>query len=164
MSAGPLPGMSTSPAYTVDEVLGNFAALLDSFDFTPEIDAMGIGRMQFLRRKRALQDLRALFIALWRLALRRSFPNDHEVIFETFLERFQQAPARNADRREAAALTEKVRGYVGMLEHKGDADFSEAAHHLVSLLSLGDAEAKALRLRLALHIRSTYKLIFDKLI
>ena len=164
MSAGPLPGISASPAYTIDEVLDNFAALLASFDFTPEIDAMGIGRMQFLRRKRALQDLRALFIALRRLALRKSFPDDGDVIFETFLARYQQTPARDSARKDAAAMVEKVRAYVDMLDHKGDADFSEAAHHLVSLLSLGDAEAKALRLRLALHIRSTYKLIFDKLI
>ena len=164
MSAGPLPGISVSPAYTIDEVLDNFAALLGSFDFTPEIDAMGIGRMQFLRRKRALQDLRALFIALWRLALRKSFPDDGDVIFETFLGRYQQNPARDSARKDAAAMVDKVRAYVDMLDHKGDADFSEAAHHLVSLLSLGDAEAKALRLRLALHIRSTYKLIFDKLI
>lgn len=164
MNDGHLPRARAEAAYTTDEVLENFTALLDSFDFAPEIDAMGIGRMQFLRRRRALLDLRALFIALWRLALRRSFPSEFEEIFGTFLKRLQEAPLRSAARKEAATLTEKVTAYVEMLETKGDADFSEAAHHLVSLLSLGDAEAKALRLRLALHLRSAYKLIFEKLI
>ena len=60
----------------VSEALENFAALLDDADFTAELELMGIGRMQFMRRRQMLVEWRGLYTALWRLALASSFPQD----------------------------------------------------------------------------------------
>lgn len=68
----------------VQEALENFAALLEDADFTAELELMGIGRMQFMRRRQMLVEWRGLYMALWRLALSSSFPQDAEHIFATF--------------------------------------------------------------------------------
>lgn len=147
--------------YSSDEVIGNFEALLASFDFTPDLDAMGIGKMQLFRRRRALFELRALFVALWRIALDKSLPGEGELVFEMFLSRYED---RHRKGKQTRQTLERVRQYVDLLLVKRDTDFTEVASHLVSFLTLGEAEAKALRLRLTLHIRSTYNLIFAKLL
>lgn len=147
--------------YSADEVIENFEALLASFDFTPDLDAMGIGRLQVFRRRRAAFELRALFMALWRIALDKSLPGDGEIVFEAFLSRYENKHGTGSETRQTL---ERVRQYVDLLLHKRDTDFTDVASHLVSFLTLGEAEAKALRLRLTLHIRSTYNLIFKRLL
>ena len=122
----------------VQEALENFAALLEDADFTAELELMGIGRMQFMRRRQMLVEWRGLYMALWRLALSSSFPQDAEHIFATFLHAYRIA--------------------------KGDADFSDVARHLGSFSVQDEKQARSLTLRLVLHIRRAYKIIFDRLI
>ena len=71
-----------SPAIT-QVALDNFAALLDDADFTAELELVGVGRFQFLRRRQMCLELRGLYMALWRLALSRSFPNDADANLTT---------------------------------------------------------------------------------
>lgn len=140
--------------------LDNFAALLEDADFTVELELAGIGRFQFLRRRQMILELRGLHMALWRLALARSFPRDADAMFATFLHGYlTRHPDKGA--RQAA---ERARQYWGMLQPTGDADFNEVARHLTSFAERDEKARRTLTLKLALHIRGTYRFIFDRLI
>ena len=144
----------------VSEALENFAALLDDADFTAELELMGIGRMQFMRRRQMLVEWRGLYMALWRLALGSSFPQDAERMFTTFLRSYHTAHPDKVSSR----IMERAREYWGMLQPKGDADFSDVARHLCSFSARDEKQTRSLTLRLVLHIRRAYKIIFDRLI
>ena len=144
----------------VSEALENFAALLDDADFTAELELMGIGRMQFMRRRQMLVEWRGLYMALWRLALASSFPRDAERMFATFLRSYHAAHPDKLGSR----IMERAQEYWGMLQPKGDADFSDVARHLGSFSVQDEKQARSLTLRLVLHIRRAYKIIFDRLI
>jgi len=149
-----------SPSYTLEEVVENFEALLGHMDFHYELSLLGVGRMRFQLRLRMKKEWSCLTIGLWRLALDRSFPSDGESIFELFLERF----TRDLAPKKAEAVIAKIRAYVEGLHTHGDRDFTPTAEHLIGLLGSSRVAAPALRLRLALHIRNLYTLIFDHLI
>ena len=151
----------SSPVYTVDEVVDTFTALLASLDFDHELALLGVGRFRFIRRKRLVHELRALAVALWKLALERSFPEVSERIFSHFLER-ESAGFRNPERGQRFEKT--VLAYVALLAKRREADFTEAGAHIVGFFKFPEARAAALRLRLALQIRALYTLIFDQLI
>lgn len=142
------------------EALENFAALLDGADFTAELELMGIGRMQFMRRRQMLVEWRGLYMALWRLALASSFPQDAERMFAAFLRSYDAAHPDKL----SARIMERARQYWGMLQPKGDTDFSDVARHLCSFSVQDEKQARNLTLRLVLHIRKTYRIIFDRLI
>lgn len=142
------------------EALENFAALLDGADFTAELELMGIGRMQFMRRRQMLVEWRGLYMALWRLALASSFPQDAERMFAAFLRSYDAAHPDKL----SARIMERARQYWGMLQPKGDTDFSDVARHLCSFSVQDEKQARNLTLRLVLHIRKIYRIIFDRLI
>lgn len=144
----------------IDEALANFAALIDDLDFGMELELMGIGRLQFLRRRQMQTELKGLYMALWRLALSRSFPGHADAMFATFLTTY----AHTHPGKQAAAIVERAEEYWGMLAPTGDADFNDAARHLLSFLNPSDKDLTALNLRLALNIRSAYRFIFERLI
>lgn len=144
----------------VQLALDNFAALLDDVDFSGELASLGIGRLQFLRRRQMLIELRGLYMALWRLALGRSFPHDADAMFSVFIHGFLM---RNRDK-IARAIAERGRQYWGMLEPVGDSDFTDVARHLISFSAHEEKDRPALVLRLALDIRSIYRTIFERLI
>ena len=92
VSQGSLPDMT-------EEVLGNFSAILESMDFAQELELLGIRKLHFRQRKRAIRELRAMGIGLWRLGLKRSFPSDGEFLFERFmLGLYEQAHTNNGNR------------------------------------------------------------------
>ena len=64
----------------VQEAIENFLVLLDDIDFTDVFTLMGIGRLQFMLRRQMLVECRGLYIGLWRLALKRSFPNEADAM------------------------------------------------------------------------------------
>lgn len=150
----------TSSAYSAEEVLDNFEALLRDVVFPRELRLLGVGRFHFLRRRQMLLELRALYIGLWHLALQRSFPTAHQELFDAFLARY----ARRRPDRESARLLERAVEYVEMLRHKGDRDFTEVSRHLASFLELDEDASKTLALRLALALRASYTFIFERLI
>ena len=154
------PEASSQP-YTVDEVVHTFAVLLDSLDFSRELELLGIGRLHFVRRRRFLAEFNALAVGLWRLALERSFPNDHESIFNAFVHAIEQ---QSKDVRKTAHYLELVRTYLDLLATRREHDFTVVGAHIVDLLGVDGKKAVALRLHLALQIRKLYSLIFDNLI
>lgn len=145
---------------TIEQAIANFSALIDDLDFTGELDLLGIGRFQFLRRKQMIIELRGLYTALWRLALARSFPHDADSMFEVFLERY----GRTHTGKLPVQIMERARQYWGMLEPAGDGDFSVVARHLSSFTERDDKARRPLILKLALHIRRAYRFIFERLI
>lgn len=144
----------------IEEALANFAALIDDLDFSAEFELMGIGRLQFMRRKQMQSELRGLYAALWRLALSHSFPQDADMMFTVFLRRYGHGHAGKA----ASQVLERATQYWGMLEPAGDSDFSNVARHLASFLEREEKDQRPLILKLALQIRSAYRFIFERLI
>lgn len=151
---------TTHDADNFANVLDNFDALLRGADFTNELHILGIGRMNVFARRAMLTELRALYIALWHLALLRSFPDTADSIYAAFLERI--AHAQNITRKDL--LCERIEQYKDMLHATGDRDFMAVSRHLLSMRHIKEGTLKPLNLRLALHLRATYTLIFDRLI
>lgn len=156
--------MSVEPPYTFEEVLENFTAVLASMDFTRELSVLGLKRLHFRRRRRLARELQALSVALWRLTLLRSFPHDGERMFETFLAQRAEYPEHSGEGKRARAFNELVRGYVALLQEKGDGDFMVVSTHIVELCKRSGADVAAQSLKLALLIRNTYTMIFERLI
>jgi len=147
--------------YTADEVIRQFLAVYNCFDFRAELEDIGITRMQFVRRKKAVRELRAICIALWGLALQKSFPKDAGLFFAEFRE---TAPVLAGGGKEAVRLHERVNEYIDLLAPKRDADFSPVADYLAKVLALHARDVARLRLKLSLIIRNLYVLIFDRLV
>jgi len=150
-----------NPAYTQEEVIANFRALIDSWDFNAELRQLGIGAMHIMRRQQMLLELKGLFAGLWRLALARSFPKDGQQIFEGWLA-YCLSSSKNG--KKAQQLVERARQYSEMLALRGDTDFSEVSRHLTSFVPLPESAHKSATLKLALDIRQMYNCIFERMI
>lgn len=147
-------------AETLEHVLGNFDALLGDVNFTHELKLLGVGRLDFLRRRQMLLELRGLYIGLWYLALRRSFPDTVEEIFAAYL---QHHAEQHPDKR-GRQLRERASQYKDMLRSAGDQDFTTVSRHILSFYHKDEETLKALSLRLALSFRATYTFLFDRLL
>lgn len=145
---------------SVQEALDNFDALLRDADFARELELLGIGRLQFLLRRQMAYELKGLYIALWRLALSQSFPDDAEAMFATFLHGYLLKHPDKISRH----IAQRAREYWNMILPSGDSDFMAVARHLTSFVVREQRDNRALTLKLALHIRSIYRFIFDRLI
>jgi len=148
--------------YSSDELIRIFAALLESYDFENELAMLALKRHQFLKKRKALREFTALFIALWGLALQKSFPEDRDLVFEEFVNRFSYSA--KGSNKDVELLLRSIEVYTTLLEKNRDRDFSEVATFITNLL-LEDAPHKdKARLKLALAIRAMFKLIFERLI
>ncbi|MDR3175186.1 MAG: hypothetical protein LBU06_01445 [Desulfovibrio sp.] len=147
-------------SYSAEEVIRQFLALYLGLDFEEELAFIGVGRLSFFRRRKCLREFRALSIALWELALQKSFPDQAAEFFAAVLE-----DARFVGRgREAEKLVARVDAYAELLKPRKDADFLPVAEHMAGHLSRSAGDLARLRLKLSLSIRSIYTLIFDKLV
>ena len=151
----------TVAQYSAAEVIQQFLALYNCMDFKPELKDIGIGRFQFARRKKALREFRALSIALWGLALQKSFPNDADAFFQEFREHF---PSMLSSAKENALMRSRIDIYVECLNDKKDTDFLPVATYLSEVLALDAEDMRRLRLKLSLIMRNLYTMIFDKLV
>ena len=156
------PSASVTPAvYTSEEVISHFEAILEDTSFSPQLHYLGIKRMSMSpRRRRARQELQALFVGLWKLALDSSFPQQSEEIFTEFLEKYRRCmPAK-----KSAQMCERILGYVEMLKANGDKDFTDIAGHMLSKINIPQGDCPKASLALALDIRAFYQIIFERLI
>ena len=140
----------------------NFRALLDDRCFFEELAILGLGRCQFSRRRRMVADFRGVYMAVWRLALGSSFPGEADAMFSSFCRDY----LRRSRDRNAQEVVQKAKEYWDMLRDAPAKDFRRLAEHLATLSARqGDDEHRqAVILKLALHIRAMYRLIFDRLI
>lgn len=154
--SGPLP-----IPYTAEKVGRTFAELLATLDFAAELHDLGIGRFNFVKRHTAKRHLLATSIALWHIALERSFPNDAGTFFEQFIATW---PPVAGDRSGAKKLRDLVMRYDALMAEKKDTDFTAVADTLVNALDLQETDKRKQQLRLSLQVRGVYELIFEKMI
>lgn len=145
----------------VQEALDNFAVLLDDTDFAAHLHLMGVGRLHFTRRKQLLQEWRGLYVALWRLALGRSFPQDADAMLEAFCRSYRQ---RHKDNKMTPQMLERAEQYWDMMRVTKESDFTEVARHFCSFCQLSEKDTRSLQLKLVLIIRKAYTDIFRRLI
>lgn len=154
-------GEDLAERLSVASLLRNFEALLADVDYRDAFEIMEIGSLQFARRKRLRRELQALYIGLWRLALKRSFPSDYAAVFHAYME---ELTTQGKPRAGVAVNTELVLQYVDKLREHGDSDFSAVSRHMLSLLEFDDSQTRVLTLKIALHLRRVYKYFFDHLL
>lgn len=147
--------------YTAEEVARTFADLLATFNYRLELHELGIGSLSIFKRNRAKKRLTALCIALWRVALEKSFPNDVEAFFDHFRATYPPLVGENRNTRKLRELLDK---YKDLVAEKKDGDFSKVAEDFIDSFNLDSADRARLQLKLSLRIRSIYGLIFTKLI
>ena len=157
---GHAPGPLPIP-YTAEEVGRTFAAQLATFTFAEELLCLGIGRFSIVKRARARRHLLALSIALWHVALEKSFPNDADTFFERFTASY---PPITSGKSGAKKLRELVVRYDELIAEKKDGDFTGVADTLVAALQLQEEDKRRQQLRISLQIRSLFEFIFEKLI
>ncbi|MDL2210184.1 hypothetical protein LJC26_05215 [Desulfovibrio sp. OttesenSCG-928-O18] len=153
---GPLP-----IPYTAEEVGRTFADLLATFDFAVELHELGIGSLSLFKRRQAKKRFTALCIALWHVALEKSFPNDADAFFTHFVATY---PPLVGERRGAKKMRDLVMQYDALVAEKKDGDFTKVADTITETFKLEPAEQRKQQLKLSLRIRSIYDLIFEKLI
>ena len=147
--------------YTAEEVAQAFTAILQSLDFSREYKELDISRFRMGKRGLVLRQFTAVAIALWRLALKRSFPNDAEAFFAYFTE---NSPLFAGKGKKAGYMREQAAAYVTLLEPEGDKDFSVAAHHMLSALGFHETDWPRYTLKFSLRFRALYMHIFTYLI
>ena len=154
-------GVALPIPYTAAEVSRIFEDMLAAFDFTVELQDLGIGAFSVFKRNRGNRHLTAVCIALWRVALEKSFPNDAAKFFTHFL---NTHPKFQGQGRAAGKLRDLVAEYNALIEEKKNTDFSTLAEKVVAALEIPAHNRPKFQLRLSLHIRARYELIFEKLI
>ena len=106
-------------------------------------------------------EFRSVYMAVWRLALDSSFPGEADAIFTSFCQEY----LRRSRDRLAQDIVRKAEEYWHMLRDASAKDFRSLAEQLANLSARCDEEHRqAVTLKLALHIRTVYRLIFDRLI
>ncbi len=145
----------------IRSLIQNFHAMLGELDYGRELAIFNLGRLQFGKTKRLKAEFKALYVGLWNLALKRTFPEAHEEIFRAYMNfRLEENPREKEKRLQENDL---IHQYVEALAIHGDADFQNVARHLLSFSDVPDSQLKPLNLKLALHIRSMYDYFFKHL-
>lgn len=153
---GPLP-----ISYSAAEVCRNFMDLLATFDFAVAFQELGIGSLSVFKRNMAKKRLTAISIALWHVALEQSFPQNTEEFYAYFLEHYRPL---QGDGKAAQKLRQFLEEYDSLVQQKKNTDFTCVADNLALVFKISEKDKARQQLRLSLHVRSLYDLIFDKLI
>lgn len=147
--------------YSAEEVVQRFFSLYNCIDFKEKLEELEIGTFQFVRRKKAMQELKALSIALWNLALQKSFPSNADDFFQVFC---RELPDLADGGKKAQQMQGRIENYLDLLNEKKDADFLPVASYLSEVLALNAEDMHRLRVRLSLMTRKLFKHVFDHLV
>jgi len=147
--------------YSESDLFENFEALLDTYDLNSEVGVFELGKFHIFRKKKAKQELKALFYALWRLALQQSFPKEYQSYFTNYCKNRKLDVDASGN---ATLLYRSVEVYNTLLEEHGTKNFSTVADFLADQMVKDSTRKEHITLKLALSIRSTYNLIFQRLI
>lgn len=148
--------------YATQEIADRFAALLDSFDYEEEYAILKINKIRVGKRRRVINEIKPLYVALWKLALSKSFPDQVEEIFDSFL--IDLPKHFRARDKERAFLKSRVEVYNTLLAPNRETNFSEVANQLLESVDKKKTIDDALSLKFSLKIRKVYNMIFDQLI
>lgn len=151
-------------AYSMEEVLQAWNVLFGQMDFSLELEALQLSRLAFRRRKEALLALKGLSLALWHLALSRSFPRDYQTFYEHFWQHLDDESQTEKQRIRVAALRGRADDYIEQLANNGSADFTAVSEYLMQSCASEKSRGATTRLRLVLLIRQRYERIFAQLL
>ena len=160
-AGGEAEGRVSVAYYSAEELIRQFLALYNCMDFKAILEDMGVGRFNFVLRRKAFREVRALCVALWGIALLKSFPLEAEEVFAQFR---AEAPLFAGNSKEARRLQKRIDAYAVLLGPKKDADFLPVAEYLAGELNPASRDLPRERLKLSLIVRNLYTLIFDKLV
>ncbi len=144
-----------------DQAAQNAYIMLSELDFFEEFQILQVKRFHIMKKKILTREFNALYLALWRFALLRSFPHNSQEIYETFLALSPSWLEKNKDK---DLIFETSAIYYEKLEEGKAEDFTEIARHILSFVNYNESKMKALQLRLILTIRSHYAFFFEHLI
>lgn len=153
-------GGSQEALYTKEGVLRHFEEVFESLELKRQIADLGCGLNSFFTKKRSLLEFTAMSIALWRLALKRSFPDEIEEFFHEFLETSKIL----GKGKKRVKMIELVNTYNVLFAPKKTDDFSAISQYMADILGSASADRKTLQLKLSLTIRKMYQMIFDHLL
>ena len=149
----------TKAAYASRAVADRFEEIWSSLDLKQEIADLGHGLNSVFKRRRSCREFTAMSVALWKLALERSFPEQEAEIFSLFMETSPILGKRSRRKK----LQQLIQTYLDLCAVKRVADFTPVAQHMAEALCGGD-QRKSLQLKLSLAIRRIYQNIFAYLI
>ncbi|MCL1889149.1 MAG: hypothetical protein FWF99_01420 [Desulfovibrionaceae bacterium] len=158
---GPGHGPVAKPLlYAEEDIFRRFEEVLVSLNLRQEITELGCGLNGIFRRGRVLRELNAMCVALWRLALEQSFPEQAETLFRNYLEDHPDL-GRGRKRKQQVGL---IQVYCELSSEKKIGDFTPLAQYLTNKLNPGEDNKKILLFKLSLTIRKLYQTIFNYLI
>lgn len=145
---------------SVEELSTNFAAILADFDYKDEISLLDISFFDFRRKKNMAKEFDALYIGLWSKALSQTLPAMRDATFAYYCE--HELPKRYS-KRTLVQQKVKILQYVELLHQHENNDFSLLCNHILSLLHFQETNQRNLHLKIALHIRTVYTFIVERL-
>lgn len=145
---------------SVEELSTNFTALLADFDYKDEIKLLDLSFFDFRRKKNMVKEFDALYIGLWSKALTQTLPAMRDLAFNYYCE--TELPKKYT-KRTLVQQKAKISQYVEFIHQGAENDFSLICHHILSLLHFKEANQRNLNLRIALHIRTVYTFIVERL-
>ncbi len=143
----------------LEAAVNNGRSMLKDLNFLEEIEVLGFRFFDLYKKSRIVKEYKALHLALWHFALVRSFPNNHNEIYENLL---------NSDwfwkKSEKDYIVSYAAHYFEKLHERGVDDFTLIARHILSFCNFDEAKEKASTLKLALLLRSNYTFFFNHLL
>lgn len=143
----------------IERVIQNAQSMLGDLPVSKDIEILQLGFFDFMKKKKLTQDFKSLYLALWRFALDRSFPDSSKILYDHFID--TAWPWAISTKKETTYNAEL---YYEKLQEKGLDDFTVVARHLLSFVEYDEAHRKAYTLKLSLLIRSRYTFFFDHLL
>ncbi len=162
-SFGATSTLTDQPCNT-GKVVENFSTLLNELDFSQQLKILNIGKLNIRKKNLAYQDMLALSIVLWRLALQSTFPSDYEHIFELYLTKRREQAISKKEQVKQLRFQLIIRAYVDLLETQGNSNFTEISSYLIKKIKPSSSNYESIRLKLALSIRNIYSFFFQRLI
>ncbi len=143
----------------IENVILNANSMLSDIDLYQELDALHLSAFAWLKKRHMVEEFTTLYIALWRFALDRSFPENSEFLYSTFM-----AQEKIFSKSKKVKCVQKIDFYYAKLIDKKESDFTAIASHLLENADIRENKKKAANLKLSLILRAKYQFLFDNLL
>jgi hypothetical protein len=147
-------------AYSPQEVVERYEAVLESINFLHELTELDCGLDSLFKRSRSLVEIKAMHVALWKLALERSFPEEADNFFSYFMEHSSTL----GKGKKRIKMQQIINIYLDLFAPQKIADFTPIARYMAEKLTKNMENQKTVLLKLSLGMRRFYQTIFDHLI
>ncbi len=143
----------------IENVIRNANSMLGDLDLYQELEAFHLNVFSWLKKRRLVEEFTTLYVALWRFALDRSFPENSEFLYTSFMRE-----EKLFSRSKRVKCVQKIDFYYAKLIDKNESDFSAIAAHLLAFADIRENKKKAANLKLSLILRAKYQFFFDNLL